>query len=151
MKNGGKIFLFIILFYSISLASVRSYVDKTKISMGQRVVFTIESTKRDTVFPDLDNIAGYMILGSPVTKSTQIINSKITIRNTKSYIFEPTKDLTIPALDVIADGKTYTTAPIKISVSKAKQTKDRAYRFNISVDNKNPYIFFLFSISAHKE
>ena len=111
------------------VAGVSSYVNKSVVTMGDNVAFIISSDQKDTIFPAISKIGPYPILSTPTSTSTQIINGKYSFSKTKSYIFTPLKDVTIPSFIVKAGGKEYKTKPIFIKVTKPTMTKNRPYRF----------------------
>ena len=138
MKTIGKIFLILFLFSGL-FGKINSYVNKTHINSGDRITFTILSDSQNTIFPQITSINGYRVSTSS-SSSYQNINSKVTIINARSYSFSPKESLTIPEYEVIVDNKKYKTKPIKITVSKPKQTLNSKFRFDIAVDKLEPYV-----------
>jgi len=140
MLKIGRAFIAILFLSSLLSAKVTAYVNTKEIQADDIVKYTIESDSYNTQFPKIDSIAGYAILASPESSSVQIINGNKSVSKTKSYIFKPLKDVTIPVQDVTVDGKNLKTPSIEIRVRKRAQTVDQPYKFDIIIDNDTPYI-----------
>ena len=124
----------------ILLAFVKVYVNKKIIYPGDEVVYTIEATGNNIKFPEIKKIDNFPILGHSESENISIINGNMQKSISKSYIFSPTKSITIPSFNVIVDNKTYKTKPIKIEVTTPKETNNTNYKLSISVNKKNVFI-----------
>jgi len=129
-------------------ADVQAYVDAEHIQSGDNVRFTIETDQENTVFPEITTIGDYPVLASPTSRSIQSINGRHSASIKKSYVFQPIKNMTIPAYTLQVNGATVRTKPIAITVAKRSQTLDKPYRFDIAVDNKTPYVGQEISLEA---
>ena len=117
-------------------SALNVYVNKHKIYPGEEVVYTIEASGNKIEFPQIDKIEEFEIKGVSHQKNITIINSEIKKTIAKSYIFFPTKNITIPSFKVKIDNKIYHTKPIKIEIKKYQENNNSDYKIKISI-NKN--------------
>lgn len=136
----GKIFL--ILFLTInSIAEVKVSVSSPSIYKGDTVNFIITADGQDITFPQIDEIEENYIIGTSSSQSTNIINGDITRTTSKTYSFRPEISLTIPSFSVMADGKSYQTKTIEVSVVKPKASQDGAdFVLEMSLDKQEAYV-----------
>lgn len=115
--------------------TVQSSVDRTRIGLNQNFTLTVDISGENAgeagnpQIPDLSDFAVY--LGSSGTsQSIQIINNKMSVTLSHSYIFRAVKlgKFTIPSITVTMKGKQYTTQPIAIEVVKASQPQTNRSR-----------------------
>ena len=136
----GKIFL--ILFLTINLvAEVKVSVSSPAIYKGDMVNFIITADGQDISFPEIDEIEGSSIIGTSSSQSINMINGDITRTTSKTYNFRPETSLTIPSFSVVADGKSYQTKTIEVSVIKAKASKNGAnFVLEMSLNKEEAYV-----------
>jgi len=136
----GKLLLFILL--SINLfANVVATVQPQSIYKGDAVTFTITANGEDVKFPKINEIGGFRVEGTSTSQSIQMINSSITKEISKSYIFRPTKTVTIPSFLVEADGETFETTPLKVEVVKQSASHNGdPFVLELKVDKKSVYV-----------
>ncbi|ACM92527.1 hypothetical protein NAMH_0433 [Nautilia profundicola AmH] len=132
--------LFLLLIPIFILAFVNVHVNKKTVYPGEEVVFTIEAAGNDIKFPSIKDIEGFRVQGTAVTQNIMILNGNMQKSVSKSYIFFPTKSVTIPSFDVEVDGKTYKTKPVKITVTKPKESKNGDFKLKLSVNKTKVYI-----------
>lgn len=105
--------------------SVVATVDHNRVSLGESFSYTItiNGTQSDVQPPVLPAIAGLNFEGPSPFASDITINGARTISVRLTYRVTPTRlgDFTIPAVEVVAAGKRYQTAPIQIVVQKNAQ------------------------------
>jgi hypothetical protein len=130
----------ILLLPILLLAYIHVNVNKKTVYPGEEVVFTIEATGNDIKFPNIKDIEGFPVQGTAITQNITILNGNMQKSVSKSYIFFPTKNVTIPSFSVIVDSKTYKTKPIKITVTKPKESKNDNFKIKLSSDKKKVYI-----------
>jgi len=119
----GKIFL--ILFLTInSFADVTASVNPPAVYKGDIVNFVISADGGDIEFPQIQNIAGYPIIGTSSSQSINIINGNMSKTISKTYSFRPDKSVTIPPLSVKVDNKTYQTQELKVTVTKPSASQN---------------------------
>ena len=150
--------LFIIVFASASAlaqhVSFKSEANKKSIAIGEslQVGFFIEAESMDfsidspMKYPDY---SGFRLVGENKTQNVQYVNGKGLIQDGIILIFTPEKEgkLKIGSARITIDGKTYTTKPIEIEVSKSN-TSTLANRVNTNqpvflqtnVSKTNPYV-----------
>jgi len=121
-------------------AFLNVHVNKKTVYPGEEVVFTIEATGNDIEFPQIKDIEGFPVQGTAVTQNITILNGNMQKSVSKSYIFFPTKSVTIPSFKVKIDSKTYKTPPVNITVSKPKQSKNDNFKIELSADKSKAYI-----------
>jgi len=130
----------ILLLPIILLAFVNVTVNKKNVYPGEEVVLTIEATGNDIRFPNITKIGNFSVQGNAVTQNITILNGVMQKKVTKSYIFFPTKTVTVPSFEIYVDGKTYKTEPIKIVVTKPKQSHNPNYKLQIGANKTDVYI-----------
>jgi hypothetical protein len=133
-----KILLFLIPI--LMFAYVNVSVNKKTVYPGEEVVFTIEATGNSINFPVIKNIGGFPVQGTAVTQNITILNGNMQKSVSKSYIFFPTKSVTIPSFTVNIDGKNFKTGPIKITVTKPKESTNKNFKLKLSVNKTKVYI-----------
>jgi len=136
----GKIFL--ILFLTVnSVADVKVSVSSPTIYKGDTVNFIITADGEDITFPQIDEIEKNHIMGTSSSQSINMINGDITRTTSKTYSFRAEASLTIPSFTVIADGKSYQTKTIEVSVLKPKASQDGAdFVLEMSLDKQKAYV-----------
>ncbi len=105
---------------------VLATVDQNEVSVGQSFNFKITISSDSSVSsenPRLGNIQGLQLINSWTSQQTQSIfsNGSFQVINAREYNYmfaaNQTGQITIPAAEVIVEGKSYTTSPITIQVS----------------------------------
>ncbi len=124
----------------ILLAFVKVSVNKQTVYPGEEVEFVIEAEGNNVVFPDIQNIGGFEVRGSALSQNITILNGNMHKSISKSYIFFPTKSVTIPSFSVTIDSKTYKTKPIKITVTKPKESKNPDFKIKLSINKNKTFI-----------
>jgi len=140
--NLGKTLLWLLLLPLMAWADVSAKLSKSIIYNGDQVRLILEADGADIEFPELTDIAGYPILGTSNRSSVTYNNGNMTKSLTRSYIFQPTKDVIIPAYKVMIDGVEEMTAPLTLRVTKASgaiSIKD-SVRLEMTVDKKEAYV-----------
>ena len=132
-----KVFIFLPLILFASILKVN--VNKKHLTTGENLIITLTAKGQNVIFPKLNKIAGFQVIGTSTSNNITIINGKINETISKNYIIQPDKNITIPSFTVTIDNKIYKTEPIKITVSTPKQTKGD-YEVNIKADKTNLYL-----------
>jgi len=91
---------------------------------------------------------GFRLIGEDKTQSVQYINGKGMIQDGIILVFNPEREgkLRIGSAKIVINGRTYTTKPIEIEVTKNSSTSARSSNANqpvflqTNVSNTNPYI-----------
>lgn len=131
---------------------VRVTVDRNKIYEGDSVTLTI-SVEDGNGYPQLDisEITDFQIISGPNQSSNmQWVNGEVSSTHSLVYIMIPKKkgEISIPQMTIKADGKTYKSDPITITVFERKDQfttgnnedkPKRQYFIEAKVDNPNPY------------
>jgi len=135
MKN-----IILLIITTFIFANVTINVNKTNITEGDEVIFTITAEGKNVKMPQISKIGPYRVEGSANTENITIINGQMKSTISRSYIFYPLKNVIIPSFKVIVDGKVYYTKPIKIKVTKLKKTNDKDYDLTIFLDKNRAYL-----------
>ncbi len=117
-----KILGSLLIFVLTLSANVTLKTDKLSLYPGDSLNITIKASGKDIKFPDINQIAGFDIVGIANGSSTTIINGNITNSQTKTYTIVPTNSFTIPKLKVIVDGKEEFTKEKKITLLDPSHT-----------------------------
>jgi hypothetical protein len=105
--------------------SVRAYLSPgTEVAVGRPFVLNVEisgsqSVDRDPALPDLSAFAQF--LGSSTQSSVSMVNGRTTVSLTVQYRYQALREgaHSIPAFEVAAGGRTFTTDPMTVTVSTA--------------------------------
>ena len=132
----------LILLFSINLiANVSIKSDHLRFYPGQTINITITAEGKDIKFPNIDNIAGYNIIGIANSSSTTIINGNITNTKSRTYSIAPQDSFTIPKLKVIVDGKEEYTQPLTIKkVNPATNTHQKGAKYYVELKADKTHI-----------
>ena len=103
--------------------SVRAYVTPgTTVGVGASFVLNVEvsgtqQVERDPTLPELSSFARY--LGSSSQSSVQVVNGRTTVSVTLEHRYQAVAEgtHTIPSFEVEVQGETFTTEPIRLTVS----------------------------------
>jgi len=140
--NLGKSILWLLLLPMLSWAGVTAKLSKAIIYDGDQVRLIIEADGENIEFPELADVGGFPVLGTANRSSMVYNNGSMTKTLSRSYIFQPTKDVVIPVYKVVVDGIEEMTAPLRLRVAKASgaiSIKD-SVRLEMSVDKKEAYV-----------
>jgi hypothetical protein len=108
----------------VHAATVTATFDRLFIELGETVEFTILVDDASNMQPpnlsSLQNIAGGRDLGP--SQMTQIINGARSSQISHRYLLQPAAvgDFNIPSLNIVADGKSLTTQPLRCKVLPAE-------------------------------
>ncbi len=137
-----QIMILTLLLSSFLIASkVKVKVSSTRIVPGQSLKVKLIAQGDKVKFPDIQKIASYPV--ESIRRASDIesrfINGELITKNQKILSFEiyPDKNLTIPSMSVEVDGKSYTTTPIKVEVTKVKVGSAGSFEIHISTDKKS--------------
>jgi hypothetical protein len=105
--------------------TVSAEVDRTTLAPGEslQLQVTVKGGKGDV---DLSGLTDFKVLSSGTSSSIQIINGHMSRQQTYTYLLMARRRgrLTIPALPVEVDGRTYRSEPITITVSNQPDSGD---------------------------
>jgi len=135
--------LFLILFTSINLlwADVLVSVHPQAIYEGESANFVISVDGKNIEFPKISKISGFRVIGTSSSQSMSMVNMDITRTTSKTYSFRPTKSITIPSFSVNADGKSYQTEELKLTVLKPVASKNGApFVLEMKIDHNTVYV-----------
>ncbi len=122
-------------------AGVKATLDRVLIYKGDQATLTITAEGNDVKFPQIDEIAGFNILGTSSSQSVTSINGNTTRSISKSFAFAPTKSINIPPFEVVVDGKKLKTNPLNIKVTKpSAMPKDAPVQLEMRLEKKEAYV-----------
>lgn len=145
-----KLIIIVVLLFSVCPAkaqteelSVTGVVEKQNVIVGESFVLQIQVEGDESPQePDVSNIKEFHVVPrggqQNSSQSVTIINGKVNRISRHGYIFNysltPKREgkLMIPALTVVAGGKTFLTKPIIITASKPQETDDFKLRMHLS-------------------
>jgi hypothetical protein len=104
-------------------ANVNFTLSSNKVAKGERVSFSIEATGNSITFPQIEKIGPYPVYITADRDEIVYSNNSITTKKVREYSFKPEKNITIPELKIVVDGKEYRTKPAKIIVDKQAGAK----------------------------
>ncbi len=148
-----KYFILSTIFLLSLFANVQLSIPKDVVR-GEALLFSIEITGNDIVFPDFKTIDSYVVQEVSSSTSTNIINSKITKKIKKIYSLYPTKDFVFPDLKFVVDGKEYFSKQQKIVLKDPKKTISSNFELSLKADVNELYVnenFILTLIFKYKK
>ena len=134
---------FILLFLMVlpAFAGVEVSVDKTQITRGETVTFTlrIKGTGKVRV-PPLDQLCGFDIQGRGQRNQEVISNGVRQQELALMYTIEPAKSCVIESFPVSVNGEEFQTEALNITVSKMSISKDDPFIVKLSTDKTSVYV-----------
>ncbi len=134
----NKIFLFL-LFSTILFANVSLKLPPHAL-INEPYKFIIEASGESIKFPKLSTINGNIVQELSSSNSTNIINSQITKKIKKTFVFTPSSDFIFPSLEFKIDGKTYKTDEKKVELKKPEKTKSDLFDLEIKLSKNSVYV-----------
>jgi len=124
-----------------ALTTATASINQSWFYPGDQIVLTLSASGNNVVFPAIDNIDGSPVLYMSNSQKISIVNNQRFKQNSKSYIFKPTKDSTIPAYTIIVDGDKQSTKPLELSLKKPSQSKlGDEYVLQIEIDKQTIFL-----------
>lgn len=116
-------------------------VDKSQITQGEAVTLTLSASGRNIQFPDIDSIDGFDIVSTGKSSQTINENGKITRISSRSYMFYPDKNVTIPPFTILVDQNQERTKALHVKiVDEVSLDGRKQLDVTLEIDNKNPYV-----------
>ena len=108
---------------------------------GDQITLTLSSDENQVSFPSIESIVENRVLYTSNSQKMSVINSQQSKKSSQSYVFKPSKSLTIPSYTLITDTGKQSTQPIEITLRKLTQAKSGDdHILQIEIDKKS---FFL--------
>jgi len=130
----------LIAFHTIMIASVTATLEQNPITEGDVATLIIEAEGNDITFPKLEAFSGYKIANRSTTRSMVSINGNVKKTLIRKFTFSPQKEIVIPALEVMVDGKKEMTEPIALKIKQDVQNGQKAFIFEQKVDKTDVYV-----------
>jgi hypothetical protein len=126
-------------------AGVQLKVSSTRVAQGQNVRVKIVADGKEARFPAIDRIGPYPVenLRESSKLESRYVNGKFSSKTRKilSFDFYPDKSVTIPAMEVRVDGKSYRTKPVKIEVVRGgTPTAAGGFTITMRADKTSVYL-----------
>lgn len=133
--------LIILILSGVWLFGANANIDKSQITQGEAITLTLSASGRDIQFPNIDSIDGFSIKSTGQSSQTINENGKITRISSRSYIFYPDKNITIPPFTIVVDSKQEHTKSLHVQVVDEVSLHGRKQLdVALDIDNKTPYV-----------
>lgn len=122
----------VLLLYPQSVTSqpspVTAAVDRTTLSMNERVNLTVTVTGSEAGQPQIPVLDGFQIVGTSSASQIRIINGAVSSQVSYRYTLQPTRvgQLVIAPVQVVVDGQTVSTDPITVEVTQGTTPSQQA-------------------------
>ncbi|QKJ24054.1 BatD family protein [Poseidonibacter lekithochrous] len=134
-----RFLIILITLVTISFSNVKIEIPSSIIK-GESLLFAIEASGDDIIFPEIKEIDGFTVDVIQSYNSTNIINSRITKKIKKVYSLQPTSDITLPPLEFKIDDKLYITKIKEVKLVNAKKTKSELFDLTIKTNKNDVYV-----------
>ena len=105
--------------------TVTSTVNQTTLAVNQQLALTVEfsgQAAQKVGDPELPDMGGYLsfLSSGGTSQNISFVNGKMSVSKSFTYYYLAAKEgsFTIPAIKVTHDGKTYSSKPISITITK---------------------------------
>jgi len=140
MKTLGKIILFFMILSSVN-AEVKVSVDRSEVTRGERVTFTLTVTgSGDVRVPPLDELCGYSIEGRMQSRKDVFSNGKRAQEMSLMYEIMPQRSCIIESFPVTVNDKEEMTEAINITVSKVAISMNEPLIVKMQTDKTSVYV-----------
>lgn len=140
MKNLGRILLLLSIGINIFADTVDSSVDKSLVTRGDLVNFSITVHSNHFTLPQITKLCGSRVLSRSTQTNLSDINGNITKNQTYIYGFSPEQSCTIKPIKIEVDGKTVQTKPIQIQVHAPLPNSDAKFSLHYQTPAKVVYV-----------
>lgn len=125
---------------------VEAAVDRTTAAVNEQVTLTVQVSGASASVPQPawpQHPAGFDVYAGGRSQNVSIINGQVSSSVSFRYTLIPrtTGTLTVPALSLNHEGKTYTTSPIAITVTPASAAPDAAEPGGQAAESQAPQLF----------
>lgn len=122
------------------IGAVKAMLKENPVGEGEAAVLVIEAIGSDIVFPDIEEIGGQTVQTRATSRNITSINGKVKKTLTRSYQFQPQKEMMIPAFDVWIDGQKEMTEPFALKIKKDIENGKKAFIFTQEIDKDEVYV-----------
>ncbi len=148
---GKKLFLLLFVCFTgltVHAGSVESTVDETEVERGDSVLFSITVVGEESdPLPEMEEIDGVTIDQITRNKGSDFVyvdgKSVMQHTTTVTYEFKPPYNMTIPAFQVMVDGKVKMTNAINLKVVKpiaGSKRKNKYFSLDIKLNKSTAYV-----------
>jgi len=120
----GKLFLLIIFYATNSYANLTAFVEPRNLYKNEIVNLTIKATGDDVVFPEINEVAGFPVIGRSSSSSVSVINGEITRVMSKTYSFRVDKTTVIKPINVQINGTVHKTPELLVTIAQPLVSAD---------------------------
>jgi len=140
MKNLGKLIVCFLLPLSL-MAEVKVSVDKSQVTPGEEVTFTLRVQGVGKVsVPPLDSICGVQVEGRAQRNQEVINNGERKQEIALMYTFRPAKSCIVESFAVTVNNEEFMTKPLNVKVSKMSITKNSPFIVTLKANKKSVYV-----------
>jgi len=145
---GKKLCLLLFAGATLYAGSIESSVDSTEIARGDSVLFSISIVGEESdPLPEMEEIDGMKVEQITRNKGSDFVyvNGKSVMQHTTTvtYEFKPKYNMTIPAFQVMVDGKVETSKAINLRVVNAKagtKRKNKYFSLDMKLNKAKVYV-----------
>lgn len=138
MRLRGSLGLLFILTLNL-FGGVRAYLLQPSIEQGQSATLVLSAKGESIKFPVIDQMDGFPIVSRQSRQSIELNNGVVTKQLDHYVTFYPDHNVTIPAYEVIVDGKKEVSESLLLHVSQtAASTHQEPFSFEMKVSNTTP-------------
>jgi hypothetical protein len=132
----------------VQAGSVEAMVDEHEVAKGESVLFSITVVGEESdPLPELSDINGYKIEQITRNRGSDFVHidgkSVMQTTTTITYEFKPQFNMTIPAFQVMVDGKVETTEAISLRVVEKRvgsKPKNKYFSLEMRLNKENAYV-----------
>ena len=145
---GSKLWFMLFVGVSLYAGSIESTVDSKEIARGDSVLFSITVVGEDSdPLPEMQEIGGIVIDQITRNKGSDFVyvNGKSVMQHTTTvtYEFKPPYNMTIPAFQVMVDGKVETSKAINLKIVKAiagSKRRNKYFSLDMKLNKTKAYV-----------
>lgn len=140
----GLFFLLITMPLSASAETIQAFVDRNRTQLDTPIHLTLRLPGRGGSV-DTSIIEDFDVHSRGTSTRVQIINGRTSQEETHAFLLAPRRagTLTVPALAVTIEGKTYHTGPIVVEVTRQgedRASEDQDIEVHAQVSDTSPYV-----------
>lgn len=140
MRLRGSLGLLFIL--TLDLFGARAFLLQSSIEQGESATLVLSAKGESIKFPTIDQIEGFTIISRQSRQSIELNNGTVTKQLEHYLTFYPDRNVSIPAYEVIVDGKKELTEPLHLQFTQnvATSSHKEPFSFEMKVSNTAPML-----------
>lgn len=137
MRLRGSLGLLFIVTLNL-FGGVRAYLLQPSIEQGQSATLVLSAKGESVKFPAIDQIDGFAIVSRQSRQSIELNNGVVTKQLDHYITFYPDHNVTIPAYEVVIDGKKELSEPLHLQIAPVESTYKEPFSLEMKVSNATP-------------